>query len=116
MCDGGIQATVTTTENDLKVESPLVPFGETWTKDLGRYSLYERVPVVVEAYCYRSGQESGYVKASFELQISEPAKVSVSPPVIEEVERDLYCRAGPDTWLEAVEPVPCISGLVRTTP
>ena len=92
---------------NLTATSPLVAPENRLYQEFGRFKLYERVITVVEAYCYRSGQEPGYIKATGDIQIQAPTVVNVSLPFVEEDARATSCA--PSSVLEAVEPVPCIS-------
>ena len=116
ICDGGLQATITTPDYDFTVASPVVASGEGWSQEFGRFDPNEHVAVVIEAYCYREGQEPGYIKAAGYEQIGAPTLMSVFPAYVNEAEQAISCATEPDIVLEAVKPFPCVSPLRASIP
>ena len=113
VCDNGLQATFTLPDyrNGTTVTSPLVSLDEGfWSSRLNNFGTSEPIAVTIEAYCYRAGQTTGYIKASGVTRASSPDR---SPTIIEvsspPAEQTSECSEDGVTLLESTEPTPCVT-------
>lgn len=102
VCDAGMQAMFTVGRRT--IETPRLQAGQDWQRRVGEFSVNDVIPVNVEAYCYRNGQEAGYIRADLQVRV-DIAQGSVS---IAGTSKD-WCDTTKFGWIEAIEPVPCLN-------
>jgi hypothetical protein len=104
-----MQATFTVGRRTLS--TPRLQAGQNWQQRTGNFNSSDIIPVSVEAYCYRNGQNAGYVRADLQVSVFIPSgSVGVWSP-----SKD-WCDSTKHGWIEAIEPVPCLGASDQVTP